>query len=75
MHESCSLKFGVILDILWWRKNEVMFSNKFIDSFKIKDKALATTRGIAESFYTMSNMNKHSNVGIYEIRWIPPEYD
>jgi hypothetical protein len=57
MHESLSLKFGVILDILWWRRNELIFSNKFIDSFKIKDKALATARGIMESFYTMSNMN------------------
>jgi hypothetical protein len=59
MHESLSLKFGVILDILWWRRNELIFSNEFVDSFKIKDKALATARGIMESLYTISNMNKH----------------
>jgi hypothetical protein len=50
MNESWSLiSFGVVLDIIWCRRNEFIFNIDFIASNKLKDNVLAIVRDIRNS--------------------------
>jgi hypothetical protein len=65
MNESWSLiSFGVVLDIIWCRRNEFIFNIDFIASNKLKDNVLAIVRDIRNSFEIMqSTINKRQGEG------------
>ncbi|MCH99246.1 ribonuclease H, partial [Trifolium medium] len=77
MNGNWSLNFGVILDILWWRRNELIFNNNFNDSAKLNDKVTAAVSAIVKSFDLMSSINKQQGNGnsMEGISWRAPERD
>lgn len=72
--DDWSTLFGVVLDVLWWARNDLVFNNLNCDSHTLVCIAKNTIGGInqAQAMFGRTHVTHTSSPAPSCIRWIPP---